>query len=469
MKIKEIFKNISYTLSSNLLTLLISALVILVVPKLVGVKEYGYFQLYLFYTTYVGIFPFGWIDGIYLRYGGKNYEDLDKQLFHSQFIMYVVSQCLIAIGIILTVIFFVADPQKKIVLLLTALCLIFFNVRAFVLFILQATNRISEYASITIQDRVIYLIVIVFVLLFGERSFIALAIADLVAKCWTMLYSLYVCRDFVSCRVTKFVLSVRELWLNVSSGIKLLIANFASLLIIGSIRFAIEKFWGVQTFGKVALTLSISSLAMTFVSAISLVLFPILRRSKRSKFHDTYITIRDITLITLLFFLFLYYPIEVILPMWLPKYNESLVYLSVLFPMCFYEGKFELLTNTFMKTLRLENNLLIINCFSVLLSISLIFVNIIFFHKLNAMIFLIIFILAFRSTLGEIIVSKKLNVHFVVDILGENIMAFCFILMAWNWTYLRSFIGYLIIFILYLWTKKNTLKRIFKYIESARR
>ena len=69
-KALDFIKNFSYTLSSNLLSLVISTLVVLIIPKLIGVEEYGYWQLYIFYTSYIGFLHFGWNDGIYLRYGG---------------------------------------------------------------------------------------------------------------------------------------------------------------------------------------------------------------------------------------------------------------------------------------------------------------------------------------------------------------------------------------------------------------
>lgn len=53
---KSVMKNLSYTLTSNLVSLAISSLVVLVVPKLIGVEEYGYWQLYMFFTSYVGFY-----------------------------------------------------------------------------------------------------------------------------------------------------------------------------------------------------------------------------------------------------------------------------------------------------------------------------------------------------------------------------------------------------------------------------
>lgn len=47
-KIKNILTNFSYVISSNLLTVLTSSLVVLIFPKLMGVTEYSYWQLYIF-------------------------------------------------------------------------------------------------------------------------------------------------------------------------------------------------------------------------------------------------------------------------------------------------------------------------------------------------------------------------------------------------------------------------------------
>ena len=64
-------RNFSYALTSNVVSFVINALILLVVPKVIGVSEYGYFQYYTLLTTYLFVLHFGWIDGIFLRYGGE--------------------------------------------------------------------------------------------------------------------------------------------------------------------------------------------------------------------------------------------------------------------------------------------------------------------------------------------------------------------------------------------------------------
>ena len=72
-----------------------------------------------------------------------------------------------------------------------------------------------------------------------------------------------------------------------------MLANVASMLIIGVVRFGIEHAWDVETFGKVSLTLSVSNLMMIFINAVGIIIFPILRRTNESKLSEIYTIMRD--------------------------------------------------------------------------------------------------------------------------------------------------------------------------------
>ena len=82
---KGIIRNISYSFSANLLSLIVSAIMVMVVPKFLSVDDYGMWQLFLFYFSYLGFFHFGWEDGIYLRYAGKEFDELSPKNFQDSF------------------------------------------------------------------------------------------------------------------------------------------------------------------------------------------------------------------------------------------------------------------------------------------------------------------------------------------------------------------------------------------------
>ena len=81
----SIFKNISLAFISNIIGLIASSVITFVLPKFIGVTQYSYYQLYIFYVSYVGFFGFGWIDGLYLRYGWKYFNKINKNFLFFEF------------------------------------------------------------------------------------------------------------------------------------------------------------------------------------------------------------------------------------------------------------------------------------------------------------------------------------------------------------------------------------------------
>ena len=452
IKAMSFIKNMSYTISSNLIALIVSTLVIIIIPKLIGVEEYGYWQLYIFYSSYVGFLHFGWNDGIYLRYGGEDYNSLDKILFYSQFIQLFASQIIIGTLLWVGSIIFVRDISREFILQMVAIAMILVNTRLMFFYILQATNRIKEYARLTILDRLVYILLIVTFLLFGVRDFKLMIIADLIGKLISLLVATYVCKDIVFNRINVFYLTVSESIINITVGIKLMFANIASMLIIGIVRFGIERAWDVSTFGKVSLTLSISKMVMIFINAVGIIIFPILRRTTKEKLAGIYSTLRDILMVLLLGILIVYYPLKTVMAAWLPQYAESLLYMSLVFPMFIYEGKMALLINTYLKTLRRENVMLKINIVSMLLSLLMTYVTTQILGYLDVAILNIVILLAFRSVLAEIYIAKKLEIKVKKDLFLELLLTLIFILTGWflnSWMtmaiYGMSYLGYLII------------------------
>jgi len=466
LKALSFIKTISYTVSSNLISLIVSTLVVLIIPKLIGVEEYGYWQLYIFYSAYVGFLHFGWNDGIYLRYGGEEYKNLDKRLFYSQFIELIMVQIIIAILIWSASIIFVGDVNKKFILQMVTIAIILTNTRLLLFYVLQATNRIKEYARLTMLDRIVYIILILIFLLFGIRDFKLMIVADLVGKFTSLIFSALSCREIVFNRINEFYLTISETIKNINVGIKLMFANIASMLIIGIVRFGIEQTWDVATFGKVSLTLSISNMMMIFINAVGIIMFPILRRTNQEKLANIYSTMRDFLMVTLLGFLIIYYPLKTLMAAWLPQYAESLIYMSLVFPMFIYEGKMALLINTYLKTLRREKVMLRINLISMILSLLMTYVTTRIFVNLDAAILNIVILLAIRSAFAESYLAKELNIGVKKDILLEVLLTIVFIVSGWFVNSWITMFVYGIAYFLYLMIKRKDINGTIHNIKS---
>ncbi len=334
------------------------------------------------------------------------------------------------------------------------------------MYILQDTDRIREYAFNLILDRVVYVVWIVICLAVGVRSFKLLVVGDVISKIITLFIAIYSCRTIFRGKIQRLSVTIKEIYQNVNVGIKLLVANFASLLIVGIVRFGIKSTWGVTVFGKVSLTLSISNAMMLFVTAISLVLFPTLRRINKSLLPGLYDNFRQILILMLFACMFLYFPLNFLITRWLPNYQDSLKYLSFLFPMFIYEGKFELMVNTFMKTLRMERKLLLVNLTALATSVCVTAVNVFFVKNLNIIMLSIILILWFRSNLGEIVISSRLSLNVLRSIGVETLFVAIFICVTWFLSGLYAFAIFAVMFIVYGFTLRGRIHDSFDYVMN---
>lgn len=432
----------------------------LIVPKLIGVEDYGYWQLYIFYTSYIGFLHFGWNDGIYLRYGGEEYKALDKKLFFSQFYMFLALQLFIGLIIFVSTSIFINDANRLFVGQMTAITLIITNTRYMLLYILQATNRIKSYARITIWDRGIYVVIIIILIAMGLREYKLMILADMVGKGISLVCAIYCCKDIVARKVTEFYFSVHETILNISVGSKLMLSNIASKLVVGTVRLGIERTWDIETFGKISLTLSISNMVLLFINAVGIVIFPVLRRTDEKNLPAIYVTMRDFLMIASLGVLIAYYPLKYFLCLWLPDYAESLRYMAILFPIVVFEGKISLLINTYLKVLRKEKMILFVNIITVLASVVFTLFTTLIMVSLNLAVFSVVVLLALRSVMAEYLLSRVIKIVVFKDIVLELVMTLLFIVAAWRVDSFMTTIIYSVSYIIYLIVKRRDRKSV---------
>lgn len=467
-KFRKIFKNLNYTISSNFLVLGISIILNLVVPKYLGIEAYGYWQLYIFYSSYVGLFHLGIVDGIYLKIGGEEYDDLDKRSLGTQFNYLLKLEFLFAVLLSLYSILFVTQTNQKIIWFAISVLLIVANSKSFVLFILQSTNRIKEYAQLNRNDKYLYLIITTLYLSFGGRNPLVLIFIDVISKLIVTIWGITRIKDIITAQHNNFDTTILEIKDNIIIGSNLMLGSIASMLVLGISRFFVERHWSIEVFGKLSFALSISNMFMLFISSISIVLYPLLRRENPLNLAKVYLTARTLfvpfTLLLLLFF----YPVRIILEWWLPKYQSSLFFMGILFPMVVYEGRMLLLINTYLKTIRREKIIMTSNIITLVLSSVLSFISVYILDSIELTVFFILFSIAFRSVFSEIILGKILNVKVLKDNVIELSVTLSFVIGNVFFSNLESLIIYLLVFTLYLlfyWKRiANTTKEFFNIL-----
>lgn len=465
-KAKALFKNLNYTVTANFLVLGISVILNLVVPKFIGVSEYGYWQLYIFYSSYVGFFHFGWIDGIYLKIGGENYGDLDTRKLGTQFKYLFIFELLLGIGLLGYASLFVSDFNRQMIWYAVASMLVISNLRSFTLFILQSTNRIKEYAQLSRYDRYLYLIAAMGYLLLGGRNFLILVSLDVLSKLIVTLWGFSYIEEIVFSEKSSFSEIRGEIQENIRIGSNLMLANIASMLILGFSRLFVEHRWDIETFGKLSFALSISNMFMIFISAVSVVLYPVLRRANQRNISNLYLRVRELFVPFTLGLLLLFNPIRILLEWWLPEYQSSLFFMGMLFPMIIYEGRLTLLVNTYLKTIRQEKLILFSNIITLFISFIAAYLSVYSFKSINLVVLSIIFSLGFRCILAESMLANVLEISLKKENIIETCLIIVFILGNLFLNNIFSFLVYCIFLIIYILMNYHITKKSMEYFLS---
>lgn len=448
-----LLKDTAYSISSNIFTMLVSVIITLLVPKFLGIEEYSYWQLYLFYSSYSGYFHLGWNDGFLLRYSGKEYKELDKINIKSQLVIEVAGMCILSFSLLM---FYANLYQEKIFIIYAGFCLNIFliNIRYFILCVFQSTSRFKEYSIVIIIERLSFVLLLLIIYFSGTRDFKAIILADILGKAISLVIAFYWIRDlcFIKIKVGKKIIS--DILENIKVGIKLMISSLTSMLTLGIARFKIEKFWDIIVFGKISFCISITNLFITFVNAVGIIMFQKLFRIKKEHHILIYNLMKNALVYLMGVILFLFFPVYLFLHKWLPQYADSLIFISYLFPMCIFESKMVLLNAPYLKLYRLENNLLGINIAAVISSTIFSFLSVNILHNIPLTLLSITFISSLKCLISDYIIGKKLG--FKLNSYQELIAAAIFLGSS---SIKKIYLGFLIYCIFYfLFLFKNRTK-----------
>lgn len=363
-------KKIGFVAFSNIIKLISSILIAFVVPKILGVTNYGYYKVFILYLTYIGLFHFGFIDGIYLKYGGNDYEELNKKSFRTylKFLLYL--ELLIAIlGILFTLLFI--DGEKKIIFLFLFFNLIAINLTTFYQFVSQITSRFKEY-SIRIVLLSIANIIIVGVLYFlkidNHRIYIALTI---IANYILLFWYLHTYRDITFGKGNKIKDSKIEIIFFFKTGIPLLLANLATTLVLTVDKQIVEIFFSVEEFGVYSFAYSMLAIITVVVTAIGVVLYPTLKKTNIKNIAENYSNLNTIVILVVLIGLLSYYPLVWLIPKFLPDYTNSLNVFRIALPGIVLTSSISAIKHNFYKITDKNFHFFLISIIAILTNLAL--------------------------------------------------------------------------------------------------
>lgn len=469
MNLKKVLKDIALAFLSQGISTLTSIVLSLLLPKLLGVREYGYWQLLIFYMSYAGFLHFGLNDGLYLEKGGQTRGKIDKKSVNSQFIVSLLFQAIIAVGVFIVALIGPFEEERAFVLAIFSVTFLFTNASSLLGFLFQAMNETPLF-SFSCVIETLSLFTFFIVLIFARINVVEpYLVAYFISRMVRLAYCLFHARDFIraGCYAPKDSFSLSLHSMNI--GIKLMISNIMSQLILGCVRFFIDANWGIEIFSIVSFSISIASLFLTFLSQVSMVFFPNLKQTSEDNLKKVFLVMRDGLDVMLPAIYVLFGPIVVILTAWLPQYAKSLELFSILFPICVFDGKMDIVGTTFFKVLRQEKQLLKINMVAFATSAVITFAGTYIFHSVEFTLTGVMLILGIRSTYSELKITNILGVE--TTRLGFMALALsvAFVAIAQVASPLVASLAFSVIYLAYLLVNKKHLQSILQAASELKK
>lgn len=331
MSNKSTLKKIGYVTFSNVVKLVSSILIGFIIPNILGVTNYGYYKVFTLYLTYIGLFHFGFIDGIYLKFGGVDYKDLSRSKFRSYFKFLLLFELLIAI-VGITVIQLWMNGDRAFIFTLLLINLIAINLTTYFQFISQITSRFREYSSRLIILSFTNIIIVGIMYYFGLSSYKFYSGLIVLVNFLLLFWYVYTYRQIVFGKSESLSESKNDIIDYFKIGIPLLVANLASTFVMTVDKQIVELLFPVEEFGVYSFAYSMLVMVTVVVSAVGIVLYPTLKKVSIESIPNYYHKLMRIIIVVVLFGLFGYFPLLWVVPKFLPNYVGSLIIFRIALP-----------------------------------------------------------------------------------------------------------------------------------------
>lgn len=466
MQYKRIARNVYIAFLSQGVSFFVSAIMILVLPKVLSVESYGYWQLFLFYSSFSGFFLFGLCDGIYLQVGGKLRRDVDKEWLNSQyligFLLLAVSGAVVGIYAVVSS----GDSDRTFVLWAFAVFTVVSDVEGLLGYTFQALDETRLFSVATIVDRVAFLVIMICLLVLNVQDYRVYIVVYVLSKCAGLLYCSWKAKDILFAGRYSILVALKESLKSISVGYKLMFAAIADMLILGLCRIFIDDAWGIEAFAAVSLALSIVNFFITFVSQASMVMFPVLRQENAHKQRRFYQAVRDGMELLFPVAYALFFPLAWGLSVWLPEYSDSIQYFALLLPVCVFNTKMDLCCATYFKVLRMEQMLLLVNVVAVAISFLGSAFGVYLFGSVQAVLVAAVACIIARSIASEAILNKKLCVPRSAASYEEIALTLVFICLSYYCNNIIGFIIYTILYAAYLWLNIKSVSKLSQTVKA---
>lgn len=308
--------------SANFLQTIVSVVVGFVVPSILTIEGYANLKTYTLYITYIGLFHFGFIDGLYIKYGGKNKDDINISILKGEHLFLIVSQLIITFLGVLIYIF-----SKDFLVLLLSISILPLNLLNFHKQFNQSIGEFNVFARILNIYSIFYIILnLLFVFVFKINNYIFYCIINILSNLFAMVYSEILYKKYT--KNNKLEIKKDDIKKTINCGFFIMIGNLIAILLYAIDKWFIKLFFTTIDFSYYSFAISMFNIVIILLNSISITFYNVFAKNK----NDSYVKkIKNNVLLIGSYSSSIYFILVFIINSFLKKYIPSLTIISLTF------------------------------------------------------------------------------------------------------------------------------------------
>ncbi|NHM30009.1 lipopolysaccharide biosynthesis protein [Neobacillus terrae] len=318
----QLKKDLLKVLNTKVINLLIVIITGFLIPAFISINEYALLQTFLLYVSYVGILHLGFIDGIFIKYGGKHEDQIDTKILKGEHHFFLAFQLIttflfLLVGIII----------EDFTLIAVSLVIIPLNIQTFFQFIYQALGDFKKYSKIILYSSyLLFIINLFFVFILKAKNHWIYILGNILI--YYIIFLGLELHFFKKYKGIQAVIEKKKIVLNFKIGIFIMIGNLSFMFFYSADRWLVKYFLSVNDFSFYSFAISMMMVINVLIGSVTLTFYPYLARGFEEK---TIKIIKKYLLIIGTLSSGAYFGFAGILYYFLPKYIPSLKIISILF------------------------------------------------------------------------------------------------------------------------------------------
>lgn len=318
----SVLKDITKVSVANIIGLISAIITGFIVPAYLSIEQYAYLKTFALFLSFAGIFHLGYIDGIYIKYGGKYSHEIDMRLFKTEKYFFIFFQIIIAITILI-----IGVVIKEIIIIAIAVTILPFNLLSYYQFYYQAIGQFNIYSKIRlIVPFVIMLMNVILIYVINISNYLYYISAEIFAYTVAVLYLEF--KYSFSIKKLNIKHNIKPIFNHFKVGIYIMLGNLAMILFFTLGRWVVKFFMTDADFAYYSFATSMMQILTIVISSIAMTFYPYLSRiHQKSNLKRLKIQLIIIGAI----FSSSYFIFNLAVTEFIPKYVLSLKIIGILF------------------------------------------------------------------------------------------------------------------------------------------